>query len=599
MTMRRVRWRQLALLTGLAVLTVVAFLPALDGQFLNWDDEKNLVTNEGYRGLGWAQLRWMVTTTLMGHWIPLTWLTLGVNYVVGGMAPWGYHAGNVLLHAANAVVFYAVARRLLAAGTGAREGVVVWGAVGAAAVFAVHPLRVESVAWVTERRDVLSGLFFLLAVLSYLIAVERGAGGGLDSRWRGGSLGLFAAALLSKGSTMMLPAVLLLLDVYPLGRRGRGLRALVGEKIGYFALSALAGSIAVLALRSGGWAMTSYGDVGLFGRLALMTYSFTFYPWRWLWPVGLSPMYELPVTVNPFAWQFLLPLAAFPAITAALYALRRRWPAGLAAWVYSALIVLPVSGAAHAGFQLAADRYSYLSGLGFAALAGGAVILLQEAADSGRLRRGLAAALMATAVVAVVVLGAGAWRQSRVWHDSETLWRWAVSVDPACALCQYNLGQALLVAHGSSPGHMRLAEEHFGRAIALRPERDDAYNALGITLALQGRLDEAAEAYREFLRRRPSAVPAAATLGGIYVRQGRLDEAIPLLRRVLQLDSGREGARRDLALALDRQAEISMEQGNVAEAERLRQEATELRTVAPAARPPADPSSRDSEGGLR
>ena len=103
----------------------------------------------------------------------------------------------------------------------------VWGAVGAAAVFAVHPLRVESVAWVTERRDVLSGLFFLLAVLSYLIAVERGAGGGLDSRWRGGSLGLFAAALLSKGSTMMLPAVLLLLDVYPLGRRARGLRALV------------------------------------------------------------------------------------------------------------------------------------------------------------------------------------------------------------------------------------------------------------------------------------------------------------------------------------------------------------------------------------
>ena len=458
-TTRRIRWRRLALLTGLAVLTVVAFLPALDGQFLNWDDEKNLVTNEGYRGLGWAQLRWMLTTTLMGHWIPLTWLTLGVNYVVGGMAPWGYHVGNVLLHAANAVVFYAVARRLLAAGTGARDGVVVWGAVGAAAVFAVHPLRVESVAWVTERRDVLSGLFFLLAVLSYLIAVERGAGGGLDSRWRGGSLGLFAAALLSKGSTMMLPAVLLLLDVYPLGRRARGLRALVGEKIGYFALSALAGSIAVLALRSGGWAMTSYGDVGLFGRLALMTYSFTFYPWRWLWPVGLSPMYELPVKVNPFEWQFLLPLAAFPAITAALYALRRRWPAGLAAWVYSALIVLPVSGAAHAGFQLAADRYSYLSGLGFAALAGGAVILAQEAADSGRLRRGLAAALMATAVVVVVVLGAGAWRQSRVWHDSETLWAWAVSVDPACALCRYNLGQALLVAHAVEPGSRAAGRE--------------------------------------------------------------------------------------------------------------------------------------------
>ena len=159
------RWRSLVLPIGLLVMTMVAFLPALDGQFVNWDDEMNLVTNEGYRGLGWAQLRWMCTTTLMGHWIPLTWLTLGVNYVVGGMAPWGYHAGNLLLHAANAVVFYAVARRLLAAGAGVErtQGAITWGAAAAAMVFAVHPLRVESVAWVTERRDVLSGLFFLLA----------------------------------------------------------------------------------------------------------------------------------------------------------------------------------------------------------------------------------------------------------------------------------------------------------------------------------------------------------------------------------------------------------------------------------------------------
>ncbi len=112
------RSRTLLVVMGVVALTVVAFLPALDGQFLNWDDDKNLVTNEGYRGLGWSHVRWMFTTTLMGHWIPLTWLTLGVNYVVGGMAPWGYHAGNLGLHAANAVVFYAIARRLLAAGAG-------------------------------------------------------------------------------------------------------------------------------------------------------------------------------------------------------------------------------------------------------------------------------------------------------------------------------------------------------------------------------------------------------------------------------------------------------------------------------------------------
>lgn len=569
------------------------FLPTLRGEFLNWDDGINFLTNSGFRGLGWTQIRWMFTTTLLGHWVPLTWVSLGVNYALGGLDPWGYHLGNLLLHAANAAVFYVIAQRLLAAAWEAAAPVLIGGAVFAALLFAVHPLRVESVAWITERRDLLSGLFFLAAVWAYLRAVWDAPAP--RPGWRALSLAAFTAALLSKASTLMLPAVLLLLDVYPLGRRARGLRALVREKVAYFALAALAAAIALLALRSG-WAMTSYGDVGLPGRLALMTYSFTFYPWRWLWPLGLSPMYELPVTVSPFEWRFLLPLAAFPAITAALYALRRRWPAGLAAWVYSALMVLPVSGAAHAGFQLAADRYSYLSGLGFAVLAGGAVVLVQRAACSGRLRRGLAAALAATAVVVVAVLGAGAWRQSRVWHDSETLWRWAVSVDAACALCHNNLGSALAVGAPSNTIAVAEAETHFRRAIELRPERDEPYNNLGGTLALQGRFDEAEAAFREFLSRRPNVGSAAAALGSIYVRQGRFGEAIPLLRRGLRLDPRLEGARRELAVALERRADdASKREGNAAEAERLRQEATELRAAMPAASPPVEIPGRDRE----
>jgi protein O-mannosyl-transferase len=584
-------WGAALLVSALAILP---FLPTLEGQFLNWDDGINFVTNPGFRGLGWAQLRWMATTTLLGHWIPLTWLSLGVNYVLGGLDPWGYHLGNLLLHAANAAVLYVIAKRLLARAWAAAvpEPALIGGAAFAALLFAVHPLRVESVAWITERRDLLSGLFFLAAVWAYLRAVRDAPAP--RPGWRALSLAAFTAALLSKASTLMLPAVLLLLDVYPLGRRARGVRALVREKVPYFALAALAAVIALLAQRSG-WAMTSYGDVGLPGRLALMAYSFTFYPWRWLWPVELSPMYELPVTVHPFGWRFLLPLAAFPVITVALYAVRRRWPAGLAAWVYSALVVLPVSGAVHSGFQLAADRYSYLSGLGFAVLAGGAVVLAQQAADSGRLRRGLAAALMATVVVVVVLLGAGTWRQSRVWHDSETLWRWAVSVDPECALCHNNLGSALAVGAPSNPIAVAEAETHFWRAIALRPERDEPYNNLGGTLALQGRLDESAAAFREFLSRRPNVGSAAAALGSIYVRQDRFSEAIPLLRRGLHLDPRLEGARRDLALALDRQADVSKREGNAAEAERLRQEATELRAVMPAAKPPIDIPGRDRE----
>jgi hypothetical protein len=168
------------------VIALAPFLPGLDGQFLTWDDDLNFLTNPHFRGLGWSNLRWMLTTTLTGHWIPLSWLTLGVNYTLGGMNPWGYHLGNMLLHAGNAVLLYLIARRLLArAGAAAGEPALSAGAVFAALLFAVHPLRVESVVWITERRDVQGAFFFLLSVWGYLYAVAGGRDGRLTSLWRG------------------------------------------------------------------------------------------------------------------------------------------------------------------------------------------------------------------------------------------------------------------------------------------------------------------------------------------------------------------------------------------------------------------------------
>jgi hypothetical protein len=217
----------------IAVLSVVAFLPALDGEFLTWDDDVNFLANESYRGLGWPQIRWAFGSVRMGHYVPLTWLSFSVNYVTGGMNPWGYHLLNLILHAMNAVTFYFVARRLIAAARdgGRQDGhghtTAAWGAGVAALVFALHPLRVESVAWITERRDVLSGFFFLTAVLAYLKSVEPG------SHIRRSSLVcsmlLFAGGLLSKASVMVLPAVLVLLDVYSLRLRALWWRLLVVE----------------------------------------------------------------------------------------------------------------------------------------------------------------------------------------------------------------------------------------------------------------------------------------------------------------------------------------------------------------------------------
>jgi hypothetical protein len=201
---------------ALAAATFAVFLPALWNEFVEWDDYVNLFENPHYRGLGWSQLRWMFTNTLMGHYIPVTWLTFGLDFTLWDMNPIGYHLTNNLLHAANAAVFYLVARRLLAAASPEGRPGVDLAAAMATLFFAMHPLRAESVAWATERRDVLSGLFFLLSVLLYLSAADA-------SRARRGarlaaSVGCFALGLLSKSIIMTLPLCLVILDVYPLGR---------------------------------------------------------------------------------------------------------------------------------------------------------------------------------------------------------------------------------------------------------------------------------------------------------------------------------------------------------------------------------------------
>src|SRR5256886_11921328 len=203
----------------IALVTVAAFLPALQNQFVSWDDAENFLDNPHYRGLGWTHLRWMWTTHL-GHYIPLTWMTLGLDYLLWGMNPVGYHLTSLLLHAANAVVFFFVVRRILkrALPSPSERGHALAVSAGfAALVFAIHPLRVESVAWVTERRDVLSGLFYLSAILIYLWACERGARG---RGWYWLSVAVFGCALLSKSMVVNLPVVLVILDVYPLRRLG-------------------------------------------------------------------------------------------------------------------------------------------------------------------------------------------------------------------------------------------------------------------------------------------------------------------------------------------------------------------------------------------
>jgi Flp pilus assembly protein TadD len=587
-----------------AILTFVAFLPSLQAGFVNWDDEATFLTNTAYRGLGWAQLRWMLTTTFLGHWSPLAWLSWGLNYAAGGLDPWGYHLGNLLLHSANVALVWLIARRLLAVGSGESLGSppIAAGATIAALIWGLHPLRAEAVAWASARREVLCGLFYLLAALAYLRGVAGAAR--IDRRWWGLSLVAFAAALSSKSIATTLPLSLLLLDVYPLRRRGLGWWVLLGEKLPYAVLAAAAGLVALVARQTGG-NITAYAQYGTDARLAVAAHSVWFSFWKLFWPVGLSPMYELPLRVDLGQARFLGAGLGVAALTVALVLLRRRWPAGLAAWIQSVIALLPVSGLVHSGSQLTADRYSYLSSLGFAVLAGAGLVWALPRVARAPARRWLRPLVWGSAALAVAALAVATRAQTAVWKDSETLWRRAVVVEPSCSLCESNLGrvvarpgrfaeaethvQRAIALRPDRPGpHENLgtmmlaqgrdgeAEQHFRRAATLEPDRAASRNALGVALARQGRDREAEVEFREAARLSPRLVDGPANLGVLYARQGRLEDAIVSFRHALALDGSRPGVRAELARALRGRAIELVRERRLDEAERLWHEAVRL-----------------------
>src|SRR3989449_2277786 len=519
----------------IALVTFAAFLPVLQNQFVDWDDQRNFLDNHHYRGLGWTHLRWMWTTH-QGHYIPLTWMTLGLDYLLWGMNPVGYHLTNLLLHAANAVVFFFVVRRILtlALPSPSERGHALAVSAGfAALVFAIHPLRVESVAWVTERRDVLSGLLYLSAILVYLLACEGAARG---RGWYWLSVAVFVGALLSKSMVVNLPVVLVILDVYPLRRLGGAVgwwsapaRRVYVEKIPFVLLAATASAIALMAQLSHD-TMVSVVQLSGLGRIVVSVYGLSFYLWKTVAPVNLSPLYELPSTVNPWAPPFLLSYGLVLAITALVLAFRRRVPGLPAAWVAYIVVLLPVLGIFQSGAQIAADRYTYLAGLGWAILAGAGLLSCWR--SSRRSKTGTPATWLLAGIAFCVVVGLGVlnWNQVQVWHDSETLWTHALSIDPQSPIGQYSWGLAL-----AQEGKLTEAIEHYTTALRIKPDYADAHINLGIALAQQGKLAEASEHYQQALHSKPDSADAHTNWGLALTQQGKPAEAIDHYRQALQI----------------------------------------------------------------
>jgi len=534
----------------IALVTFAAFLPALHNQFVNWDDDKNFLENPHYRGLGWTQLSWMWTTH-MGHYIPLTWMTFGLDYLLWGMNPRGYHVTNLLLHAANAVVFFFITRRLLTRALPSpseRGHALTVSAAFSALVFAIHPLRVESVAWATERRDVLSGLFYLSAVLAYLRACdreERGRG------WYWGAVALFAGALLSKSMAVNLPVVLMILDVYPLRRLGGSIgwrskpaRRIYVEKIPFVLLAAVASAIAVMAQFSIHAALP-LAQLSVPGRLAVSAYGLSFYLGKMIVPVNLSPLYELPRTVSPWAMPFILSFGLAIAITAIVLSLRRRMLGLPAAWLAYLVVLLPVLGIFQSGPQIAADRYTYLAGLGWAILAGAGLLSSWSR---------LPFLLIGLVVFIPVGLGTLTWNQVQVWHDSKTLWAHALAIDPNSSVAQNDFGEAL-----AQQGKPAEAIEHYRQALNIKPDYADAHYNLGGALAQQGKLADAIHHYQRALQITPGDADAHTNWGGALAQQGKLAEAAEHYQQALRIKPDHAAAHNNWGAALTRQ-------GNLAEA---------------------------------
>jgi tetratricopeptide (TPR) repeat protein len=534
----------------IALLTFSAFLPTLGNQFVNWDDDRNFLENPYYRGLGWAQLRWMWTTLHMGHWIPLTWMTFGVDYLLWGMNPFGYHLTSLLLHTANAVVFYFVALRLLGLalpGHRERSPVGLRVAAGLAALlFAIHPLRVESVAWATERRDVLSGLFYLLAVLAYLRAHEREERG---RRWYWGAVGLCACALLSKSMAVSLPVVLVLLDVYPLRRLGgtagwwsREARRVYAEKIPFVLLAAAASAITFVAHVRLPDNMAPLLDINVVERLAISAYSLSFYLWKTVAPFHLIPFYPIPDPLDPLETGFVVSYGAVLMLSALALVLRRRVPGLAVVWSAYVVILLPVLGLSQNGSQLAADRYTYLAGLGWAILVGAALLSWWPRIPFGS--TGLA-------VCAVIFLGVLTWNQTRVWRNSETLWTHTLSIDASSPIPHTNLASAL-----GRRGRLAEAIAHYRQALRLNPDLAEPHVGLGLALARQGQLEEAIAHYRQALRLKPDLADAHNNWGLALFEQGRPAEAVEHYRQALRLNPDHADAHNNWGVVLFQQGKF-------------------------------------------
>jgi protein O-mannosyl-transferase len=569
---------------GLTLITLIAYASLSKNGFVSWDDDYYITENsQVLRGLTWPGVVWAFTTGQGANWHPLTSLSHLLDVQLFGLNAGMHHSINLALHVLNTLLLFAFLRKT----TGA-----VWRSAFVSALFAVHPLHVESVAWAAERKDVLSTFFWMLTLCAYAAYGER-------PKWTryAAVVLLFALGLLSKPMVVTLPFALLLLDIWPLQRLGLGVRKLVTEKIPLFCLAAASSAITFVVQRQAG-AVQQFETVGLDRRLQNVFVSYVSYLLKALWPASLAALYPFPSSI-PTGEVVGAALALGLISVAVVLGIRSR-PYLAVGWFWYLGTLVPVIGLIQVGYQGSADRYTYIPLIGIFVMAAWG---LPDLADRWSFPRTVLAAAAGVTILLCVIATRS---QVTYWKDGLSLWQHTVSVTNGNWIAHNNLGFDLAkagrfdeaVAHYTEslrifPNYM-LARENLGLALAsqrkfseaiaqyrealqIQPTNARLRTNFGLALAGAGNPGEAIAQYTEALRLEPELSLAHNRLGNILVREGKFDEAITHYENAIHIDPNDAEARNNLGVAFASQGRLAEAVTQFAEAVRLKPDFADAR----------------------
>jgi tetratricopeptide (TPR) repeat protein len=522
-------WRVAGICAVLVTLVFIVFGQTVSHGFVNFDDNYYVYENPMVlRGLSFDGFRWALTFGQIGHWHPLTWVTHMLDCQLYGMWAGGHHLTNVILHAVAVVLLFLVLLQM----TGA-----LWRCAFVAAAWAIHPLRVESVAWIAERKDVLSAVFFMLTLGAYVRYVRKPS----TSRYLLIVIA-FALGLMSKNMLITLPFLLLLLDYWPLRRLNEPsqLYQRLREKLPLFALSAISCVITFLVPEK----LISTYDLPLWLRVENAFVSYCIYLWQTIWPAGLAPFYPNPTHAFPL-WEVVGSFALLCVVSAAAFRVRKTYPWLLIGWLWFVGMLVPVIGLVQISSYSHADRYTYLPQIGLC-FAG-----TWMAADWAGQQRERRFTLGSVALVILCALLIAGWRQTAYWRDNETLWAHALECTRDNWAAHNDLGTALF-----KKGRIDEAIAQFREAVRINPDDGEAHNNLGSALFQNGSAEEAIAQFREAVRINPAIADAYSNLGIALYQLGRTEEAVAQYREALKIDPTNAEAHCNLGVVMFHQGHI-------------------------------------------